>query len=54
MTAARSAGMVAFAALTVVASSVIGLTGAGAADVADILYYCSSCHGPDGRKTPTA
>jgi len=49
VTAARGAGMVAFVALTVVASSVIGLNGAGAADVADIVYFCSSCHGPDGR-----
>ena len=41
----------AFLALTIAAFSVICSAPARAADVGSILYYCSSCHGPDGRST---
>jgi cytochrome c553 len=41
----------AFLALTIAAFSAIGPTPASAADVPSILYYCSSCHGPNGRST---
>jgi cytochrome c553 len=43
--------LLAFFALTIAVLSVLCSTPASAADVADILYYCSSCHGPDGRST---
>ena len=51
--AAACAGgrLLAFLALTIAVLSVLCSTPASAADVADILYYCSSCHGPDGRST---
>jgi cytochrome c553 len=51
-TSARGAGrLLAFVALTLAAWSGTGPESASAADVATILYYCSSCHGPDGRST---
>ena len=51
-TSARGAGrMLAFVVLTLAAWSGTGPESASAADVAQILYYCSSCHGPDGRST---
>ena len=43
--------MLGFIALIIAAFSAIGAAPAHAEDVADILYYCSSCHGPDGRST---
>ena len=39
----------AFLALIIAAFGTTGAAPASAADVASILYYCSSCHGPDGR-----
>ena len=46
---AKGAGMFAFVSLTVAASSVTGSNSAGAAEAADLVYFCSSCHGPEGR-----
>ena len=49
-TPARGVGrMLALVALAVAAWSGMCPESASAADVATILYYCSSCHGPDGR-----
>ena len=46
----RSTGrIIAFVALIVAAWSGADPESVSAADVANILYYCSSCHGPDGR-----
>lgn len=44
-------GRMLFLALTFAAFSVICSAPASAQDVSSILYYCSSCHGPDGRST---
>jgi cytochrome c553 len=49
-TAAGGAGStLAFVAFTVAACSGMGPTSASAADVAEVLQFCSNCHGPDGR-----
>jgi len=50
--AAATAGhRLAFLALIMAAVSATCAAPASATDVASILYYCSSCHGPDGRST---
>lgn len=50
--AARRGGCsLAFLALTFAAFGTICSAPASAQDVSSILYYCSSCHGPDGRST---
>jgi cytochrome c553 len=41
--------MLAFVALIVAAWSGTGHESASAADVAEVLQFCSTCHGPDGR-----
>src|SRR3974377_1034054 len=46
---AKGAGMFAFLALTVGAASVTRLNSAGAPEASDIVYFCSSCHGAEGR-----
>ncbi len=49
-TPARSASrMLAFGVLAVATSSVTALENASAADVVDVLRFCSSCHGAEGR-----
>ena len=48
-TACGTIKMLAFVALTVAASSGTGPKSASAADVAEVLQFCSNCHGPDGR-----
>ena len=49
--AARSSHRRVFLTLAIAAVSALCSAAASAADVASILYYCSSCHGPDGRST---
>jgi cytochrome c553 len=48
-TASGTIKMLAFVALSVAAWSRTGPESASAADVAETLQFCSSCHGPDGR-----
>ena len=51
--AARVAGnMLAFVVLAVAAWSGTGPESATAADVAEVLQFCSNCHGPDGQASP--
>ena len=50
-TACGTIKMLAFVALTVAASSGTSPKSASAADVAEVVQFCSTCHGPDGRST---
>jgi cytochrome c553 len=49
--ACSGSGTFAVLALTIAAFSIICSAPVRAAEVGSILYYCSSCHGPDGRST---